>query len=72
MSDQEPLTPGQRVRAPRYVGGELHDARYVGPAPPLQSTGNVGGVVSAPIAQVYVRFDDATVVAVARDAVTAS
>lgn len=47
---------GQQVRAPRYLGGELHDAVYLGPAEPLVGGPYIGGGQSAPIAQGRVRF----------------
>jgi hypothetical protein len=61
------LQPGQRVRAPRYLGGELHDAVYVGAAPPLVGGPYVGGGQPARVIRVRVRFSDGEKLAVALD-----
>jgi len=63
------LQPGQRVRAPRYLGGELHDAVYVGGAPPLVGGPYVGGGQPAPVIRVRVRFPDGEELALRLDAV---
>lgn len=63
------LRPGQRVRAPRYLGGELHDAVYLGGAPPLVGGPDLSGGPPAPVIRVRIRFPDGEELALALDVV---